>query len=360
MQVQLVSTNGTTTLSGTTGLTFSAGDGSADATMTFTGTIANINAALAGLSFNPTSNFTGAASLKIVTSDQGYTGTGGTLTDTDTVAITVAYAPVVSATGTLAYTENGTPQLASAMTVTDTDSPNLVSATVTMTAGYVAGQDTLAVVNPNGITWTWTPATGVLALSGTATVANYQAALRSITYNNNSDAPNTTARTVTFVVNDGVLDSNTSSRTITIAAVNDVPVVTTTSGSMAYTENATTLLDPGITVTDVDNANLSSVTVDMTTNFVTAQDTLAFVNQNGITADLDPVQRNPRLVRHVIGRQLPSGAAFDHVQQQQPHPDHDHANRHVRGQRRDWQQRHREPNDHSHRGQRRPRQQRSR
>ena len=89
MQVQLVSTNGATTLSGTTGLSFSVGDGTADATMTFTGSLAAVNTALSGLSFNPTTSFIGAASLQIVTSDQGNTGTGGTLTDTDSVAITV-------------------------------------------------------------------------------------------------------------------------------------------------------------------------------------------------------------------------------------------------------------------------------
>lgn len=89
VQVQLVSTNGTTTLSGTTGLTFSVGDGTSDATMTFTGTITSINLALDGLDFAPIG--ASAASLQIITSDQGYTGTGGALTDTDTIAITVTY-----------------------------------------------------------------------------------------------------------------------------------------------------------------------------------------------------------------------------------------------------------------------------
>ena len=65
------------TLSGVSGLTFSTGDGTGDATMTFTGTIANINAALNGLSFSPTANFNGAASLQIITNDQGNTGSGG-------------------------------------------------------------------------------------------------------------------------------------------------------------------------------------------------------------------------------------------------------------------------------------------
>jgi hypothetical protein len=89
IQVQLVGTNGTVTLSGVGGLTFTAGDGTADATMTFSGTAANVNAALAGLRFTPTSNFTGTASLKIVSSDLGNTGSGGAKTDTDTITITV-------------------------------------------------------------------------------------------------------------------------------------------------------------------------------------------------------------------------------------------------------------------------------
>ena len=67
VQVQLVSTNGATTLSTLTGLTFTVGDGTADATMTFTGTVTAVNTALAGLSFNPTTSFTGAASLQIIT-----------------------------------------------------------------------------------------------------------------------------------------------------------------------------------------------------------------------------------------------------------------------------------------------------
>ena len=57
--------------------------------MTFTGSFAAVNTALSGLSFNPTTSFTGAASLQIVTADQGNTGSGGTLTDNDTIAITV-------------------------------------------------------------------------------------------------------------------------------------------------------------------------------------------------------------------------------------------------------------------------------
>ena len=57
--------------------------------MVFTGTSAAINTALDGLAFAPNANFSGAASLQIVTDDQGNTGSGGALSDSDTINITV-------------------------------------------------------------------------------------------------------------------------------------------------------------------------------------------------------------------------------------------------------------------------------
>ncbi len=77
VEVTLTATNGAVTLIGTTGLTFTSGDGIGDAAMTFTGTITDINAALDGLGFAPDPDFNGAASLTITTNDQGYTGAGG-------------------------------------------------------------------------------------------------------------------------------------------------------------------------------------------------------------------------------------------------------------------------------------------
>jgi hypothetical protein len=48
-RITLTATNGVLTLSQLSGLTFTAGDGTADATMTFSGSLANVNSALAGL-----------------------------------------------------------------------------------------------------------------------------------------------------------------------------------------------------------------------------------------------------------------------------------------------------------------------
>ena len=71
----------------------------------------------------------------------------------------------------------------------------------------------------------------MLTLTGSDTLANYEAALESITYTNTSEDPNTGNRTVTWVVNDGDLDSVGVTSTITIAAVNDDPVAVDDSDS---------------------------------------------------------------------------------------------------------------------------------
>jgi hypothetical protein len=90
VRVTLTVDTGTLTLPSTTGLSFSVGNGSAAASMTFAGSIANINAALNGLTFTPANGFVGgAASLTVTTNDLGNSGGGGALIDTDSVYIYV-------------------------------------------------------------------------------------------------------------------------------------------------------------------------------------------------------------------------------------------------------------------------------
>ena len=89
LEVTLSVTNGTLTLASVTGLGFTSGDGTADASMVLRGTLANINSALASITFTPTTNFNGSSVLTINTSDLGNAGAGGTLIDSDTINITV-------------------------------------------------------------------------------------------------------------------------------------------------------------------------------------------------------------------------------------------------------------------------------
>lgn len=103
-QVTLTASDGTLSLGGVGGLTFSTGDGADDATMTFTGTIANINTALDGLAFTPTTDWIGTATLTVLTSDQGNVGTPGALSDSDGIDIAVNSAPVLDSSGSMSLT----------------------------------------------------------------------------------------------------------------------------------------------------------------------------------------------------------------------------------------------------------------
>ena len=89
LTVTLSVAHGTISLSTTASLSFSAGDGSSDATMTFSGTKAAINTALNGLVYTPTGDFNGDDSLSITTNDNGNSGDGPAGQDVDTVAIHV-------------------------------------------------------------------------------------------------------------------------------------------------------------------------------------------------------------------------------------------------------------------------------
>jgi len=106
LRVTLTAGNGLLTLAGISGLSFLAGDGANDASMTFEGSLTDINQALDGLRFTPTPGYNGQASLQIVSDDQGLSGSGGAQSDTDSIAITVnSVSPLV--TGVSASSPDG-------------------------------------------------------------------------------------------------------------------------------------------------------------------------------------------------------------------------------------------------------------
>ena len=144
--------------------------------------------------------------------------------DTVVTRVQVApYAPIVGGAGsTVTYTQGGaaTP-LDSALTVQDLGSATLAGATVAISSGLLTG-DSLNFSNQNGITGTYNATTGVLTLSGTASLAAYQTALASITYSSTSaDASNAGAdpsRTITWTVTDGAQSSTPVTSNVDIGA----------------------------------------------------------------------------------------------------------------------------------------------
>ena len=75
--VTLTATNGTLSMTAS-GTTFTTGDGTDDAVLAFNGTLTNVNTALDTLTFTPTANFNGTATLRMQTDDSN----GGTDDDT--------------------------------------------------------------------------------------------------------------------------------------------------------------------------------------------------------------------------------------------------------------------------------------
>ncbi|MFA6950896.1 MAG: MBG domain-containing protein, partial [Lentimicrobiaceae bacterium] len=111
------------------------------------------------------------------------------------------------------------------LTATQNSGTNWVSATISITANFVAGKDVLSFVNANGITGSYNASTGVMTLSGTASIANYQAALRSVKFANTDVSSSNATRTIAFVAYNGTQYSNTTVRSIGIPGP---PVITTT------------------------------------------------------------------------------------------------------------------------------------
>jgi parallel beta-helix repeat protein len=118
LSVTLSVSNGLYSLGTVAGLTFVNGDGTADASMTFLGTLAQLNAAIDTVQFIPNANFNGTSILSITVNDLGNTGTGGALSTTKNVPIRVAPvndAATFSGSKVANITEGGSTQITSSM-----------------------------------------------------------------------------------------------------------------------------------------------------------------------------------------------------------------------------------------------------
>ncbi|RGE46916.1 tandem-95 repeat protein [Comamonas testosteroni] len=135
--------------------------GASTATVTLTGTVANINTYLAltgRLNFNPAANFYGDVKLTMTTTDKGASGAGTALTDIDSRLITVTPRPDAP-TGT---------------DKTLTMNPGDVHTFTVADFGFSDADDGVLANNFKQIIVTWVPAagTGTLTLNGVAVKVN--------------------------------------------------------------------------------------------------------------------------------------------------------------------------------------------
>jgi ELWxxDGT repeat protein/VCBS repeat-containing protein len=224
---------GLLSLAQTTGLTFTFGDGTADSSLEFLGTVADINAALDGLTYTPTSGLSGDVRLRIFTLDQGHTGEGGVLNDVDEVAITIS--PV-----------NDTPVAQADAFTTDEDVALLGNVLANNGAGTDADPDGDALtVDTTSVVG---PANGALALNADG----------SFTYTPDADFNGTDS--FTYEVSDGNGGTDQATVTVTVDPVNDAPVAQDDDG---FTMGEDFVLGSGVLGNDSD-ADGDALTVNTT------------------------------------------------------------------------------------------------
>src|SRR5204863_175024 len=92
-EVTLSASHGALTLTTLTGLTFTAGDGTSDASMTFHGTLADINTALGTAGYAPDADYNGADTIAFSVTDEFgtgvATGSGAATSDSKNIDVTV-------------------------------------------------------------------------------------------------------------------------------------------------------------------------------------------------------------------------------------------------------------------------------
>ncbi|MBF0438398.1 MAG: DUF4347 domain-containing protein, partial [Magnetococcales bacterium] len=263
------------TYQGTVIGTFSGGSGTNDLVVSFNANAdpTAVSALLKNITYTNSDTNNPTASTRSIAFSMT-DGSGGTSsTSTASVVVTgVNDAPTIIAGSTLNYTENNPATVIdNTITIADVDDTNLEGATISISSNYQAGADILTFTNTASITGSWSA--GTLTLTGTDSKANYQTALRSVKYQNTGDAPTTTARTISFQVNDGTTLSTAATATVNVTSVNDAPMLTGTEWYLPEvlpTDSAntgmvlSTLLSSGIT--DADASPLGGVAIIFKSN----------------------------------------------------------------------------------------------
>lgn len=268
--VTMAVTNGTLSLDGDiSALTFTTGNGTADATMTFTADTADVHTVLQRTThaYNPTANYAGSDTLTITAVDTGVTGDAVGATTTETVAITVTDvndAPVVTVPAGQAPGED-TPLTftgGTAISIADSDAgaSDILQVMLSVDQG-----GSLTLSQGTGLT---IPAggSGTDSVTIQGTLTNINAALDGMVYQGAADS--TTGETLTVTADDlgntgGGALTHSDTVAITLTAVNDAPSPVADTATMLETAGPLTtgvLTGTGGNDTDIDD-NVSVLTI---------------------------------------------------------------------------------------------------
>jgi co-chaperonin GroES (HSP10) len=262
--VTLTVTSGTLALGSTAGLASFTNNA---ASITLTGTVANVNAAMNGLTYHGNLNFNGTDTLVVSTNDNGNAGSGGAKIDTDNVTINVTSVNDAPAgtDKTVTIDEDNTYTFGVAdfgfSDPADSAAPNSLQA-VKMTTVPGAGTGTFT---NNGV-----PVNAGDFISATDIANGHLVFTPALNANGSAEASFTfQVRDNGGTANGGVdLDQSPNTLTVNVSAVNDAPV-NSVPATQGVNEDATLTFSSGtgnaITISDVD-AGAGNETVTLTVN----------------------------------------------------------------------------------------------
>jgi len=200
---------------------------------------------------------------------------------------------IILAHDSIAYTENaGLFILDPDIVVSDPDSVMLNKVVIQIIDDtYVAGQDVLSYTTNGNIQVNWKPITGEFVLSGLASINEYQTALESIAYSNDSDNPYLHERIIKWTASDPSSQGLSVTQSMQIIPVNDLPIITGSTGKLQYNENSTVAIDSNIQIVDYDNDTLASASIMIVKGYIQTEDVLIYpgpignINSSGMVPD---------------------------------------------------------------------------
>ncbi len=238
-------THGKLTLSTTSGLTFTTGS-NGSASFTVTGSVANFNAALSGLTYTPTSGYSGSDSLAVSLTDSGDSESAS-----KSVALTIngLAPPSITAPATASVLQNGTLTFSSAngdaILVSDSAAGG-GSDSLTLSVSH--GKLTLSTTT--GLTFT-TGSNGTASFTVTGTVASLNAALSGLTYAPTAGYTGSDSLAIS-ITDPGDSESASNSVALTVNAFNPPTITAPTAaavvmnGTLAFTSpNVISVADSG-------------------------------------------------------------------------------------------------------------------
>jgi Domain of unknown function (DUF4347)/Bacterial pre-peptidase C-terminal domain len=235
------------------------------------------------ISFTPTGTVNIGDKIVATATDNNGNTSEFSIEQTVTLANTAPILDLNGAASSINYNTTFT-RGGSAVAIVDTsnlaltdDGTTLNSATVRITNLLNSSSEILSAVT-SGTNINANYNNGILALTGSDTVTNYQQVLRSITYNNTALIPNTTTRNIEFVVSDGSLNSVVATTALAI----NMPTISLGSNITAGTRSR-----PPV-------ASLNNTTSEVlySFNLTTASRVVANLMMNGGNADLALLDSN--------------------------------------------------------------------